>query len=85
MNQQRNLQTNDLVVIREDNMPPSRWKLGRVIEIFPSKDGLVRAVKVKTQSAVYLRPITKLGLLIPSSEDPFGFEMPKASEKEIEE
>lgn len=69
LHQTRNLQINDLVVIREDNVPPSRWKLGRIIEIFPSKDGLVRAVKIKTQFGEYLRPINKLGLLLPTIEE----------------
>lgn len=66
----RNLQTNDLVVIREDNMAPCKWRLGRVIEIYPSGDGLVRAVKLKTAHGEYSRPITKLGLLIESDDDP---------------
>lgn len=43
--QNRNFQINDLVIIKEDNMPPSHLRLGRILEVFPSKDGLVRAVR----------------------------------------
>lgn len=81
----RNLQTNDLVIIREDNMPPSRWRLGRVIEIYPSKDGLVRGVKLRTIQGEYSRPITKLGLLIPSHEDPHQLNETTNSKLEIRE
>lgn len=79
--QQRNLQTNDLVIIREDNLAPSHWRLGRVIEIFPSKDGFVRAVRLRTQQGEYIRPITKLGLLIPSDEDPLSLNKPAEEEQ----
>lgn len=77
----RNLQTNDLVVIYEENLPPSRWRLGRVIEIYPSKDGLVRAVKLRTKDGEYVRPITKLGLLLLSDEDPHALTIPTEPEQ----
>ena len=63
--EQQNLQLNDLVIVREDNLPPSKWTLGRIIETFPSADGFVRTVKIRTKYGEYLRPITKLGLLEP--------------------
>lgn len=58
-----NLNINDLVILKEDNQPPSRWQLARVVEVHPGKDGLVRIVKVKTPTGIYERPITKLGLI----------------------
>lgn len=67
-NVQRNLQVNDLVIIREDNLPPSRWSIGRIIETFPAMDGFVRTVKVRTKFGEYLRPITKLGLIMQDDE-----------------
>lgn len=48
-----------LVVLREDNLPPLRWSLGRVIEVHPGADGVVRVVKVKTQSGVFTRGVKK--------------------------
>lgn len=57
------LVNNDLVLIREDNLPPSRWCIGRIVNTFPGRDGLVRSVEVKTPHGTYRRPITKLGRL----------------------
>lgn len=63
-NNEPNIQTGDLVIIKEDNTAPSKWNLGRVIETFPGHDGLVRSVMIKTVHGNYKRPITKLGLLL---------------------
>lgn len=67
--QTRNFKINDLVLIKEDNMPPSKWHMGRIMEVMPSKDGIVRAAKVYTLTGSYLRPILKLALLLPAPED----------------
>ncbi|XP_031634739.1 uncharacterized protein LOC116348029 [Contarinia nasturtii] len=55
-----NLAINDLVVIIEDNMPPAKWLMARVIQVQPSTDGLVRVAKLKTKNGEMQRPITKL-------------------------
>lgn len=68
--QQRNFQINDFVIIQEDNMPPTKWHLGRIIEIIPSRDRIVRAAKIRTLTGDYTRPILKLALLLPDSEEP---------------
>ncbi|GFY42593.1 e3 ubiquitin-protein ligase HUWE1 [Trichonephila inaurata madagascariensis] len=57
---QKNLDIGDLVLIKHDNSPTLQWKLGKVTETFPGKDGKVRVVKVKTQTSELARPITKL-------------------------
>lgn len=44
---QPNLKPGDLVIVKEDNAPPTMWKSARVVEIFPGKDGLVRNVAVQ--------------------------------------
>lgn len=67
--QTRNFQIDDLVLIKEDSMPPSKWHMGRVIQILPSKDGIVRAIKLKTRTGEYIRPILKLALLLEGPED----------------
>ncbi|GFQ79210.1 DUF5641 domain-containing protein [Trichonephila clavata] len=45
---QPNLKINDLVLIKEDNLPPLKWKLGRVIKVYEGLDGKVRVVNLKT-------------------------------------
>lgn len=61
---QRNIQTGDMVIIKEDNTPPLKWKLGRVTEVITGTDGLVRTAIIRTATGVFRRPITKFGVLI---------------------
>lgn len=60
---EENIKINDFVVLKEDNLPPTKWLMGRVISVFPGKDGLVRVAEVRTTTGVYKRPISKLILL----------------------
>ena len=43
----RNLQTGELVLIADDNVPRHQWPIGRVTNVFPGSDGLVRSVEVR--------------------------------------
>nr|XP_029720506.1 uncharacterized protein LOC109433162 [Aedes albopictus] len=52
-----------LVIIREDNQPPMNWKLGRIEQVFPGLDGLVRVADVRSGCKLVRRPIAKLCLL----------------------
>lgn len=64
----RNIRINDLVVVKDDNATPTRWKFARVLETYPGIDGMVRSVKIQTSTGTYNRPITKLGVLISAEE-----------------
>ena len=64
-----NLRVGDIVILREDNMTPSKWPLGRVVSVYTGQDGLVRVVSVKTATGTYRRPITKVVLLPTDSQD----------------
>ena len=46
-------------------MIPAKWPLGKIIEVYPGQDGLIRVVSVKTASGVYKRPVNKVALLLP--------------------
>ena len=74
---QRNIELDDIVIICDDNAPCNEWRLARVVELFPSSDGLVRSVKLQLATAqldsngkrlcdlTYLtRPVHKLILLL---------------------
>lgn len=52
-----------LVVIHDDNQPPMRWKMGRIIEVHPGSDGIVRVVTLKTATGILKRPVEKICLL----------------------
>ncbi|XP_029053834.1 uncharacterized protein LOC114881264 [Osmia bicornis bicornis] len=43
-----NLVPGSMVLIHEDNLPPTRWRLGRIKECHPGKDGIVRVVTIHT-------------------------------------
>lgn len=64
-----NLAKNDLVLIREDNLPPTRWALGRILHLHPGNDNLVRVATIRCQGNTIKRPIAKLALL-PLSQNP---------------
>ena len=61
------IRVGDIVTLREDNLTPPKWPLGRIIETHPGRDGHVRVVTVKTANGSYKRPITKIAPLLPSS------------------
>lgn len=59
-NKTENHEIGDVVLIKEDNIPPARWVMGRIREVHPGKDSLVRVVTLKTKGGFLTRPITKL-------------------------
>ncbi|GFV29660.1 hypothetical protein TNCV_330261 [Trichonephila clavipes] len=42
---------NKLVLLKDPNTKPLNWPMGRILEVFPGSDGLVRVVNVKTTTA----------------------------------
>ncbi|XP_028316746.1 uncharacterized protein LOC114471941 [Gouania willdenowi] len=72
----RNSQVNDIVILQDDNSPRNAWKLAKVVEAYPSADGLVRKLKLmisdntfdkgklRTRSVFLERPIHKVVTLL---------------------
>lgn len=52
-----------LVVLCDENQPPTRWKMGRIQEAHPGTDGVVRVVTIKTATGLLKRPVEKICLL----------------------
>jgi len=64
----RNLQVDDLVLVQDEMQARGHWPLARVTKTFPSADGLVRSVEIRTKAGrLYKRPVQKLFLLEASS------------------
>ncbi|XP_073831549.1 uncharacterized protein [Musca autumnalis] len=61
---QQNLKVNDLVVVHEDNVPPMKWIIGRVINIVLGRDGFVRVAENRTPHSTMKRPVAILAVLI---------------------
>ena len=62
---ERNFIVDDIVLVKDPDAVRSKWAMGRVTEVIPSDDGLVRKAYVKTVTSEepLLRPVTKLVLL----------------------
>lgn len=58
-----NVRVGQLVLYREDNLPPTKWPLARILEIHPGDDHNTRAVTIKTSTTVLKRPIDKISVL----------------------
>ncbi|XP_029160297.1 uncharacterized protein LOC114932295 [Nylanderia fulva] len=56
----QNLAINDFVLIKNNVLPPAKWNLGRIVQVHPGADGLVRVVTVRTATSLLQRPITQL-------------------------
>ncbi|GFW92351.1 integrase catalytic domain-containing protein [Trichonephila clavipes] len=64
-----NLKENQLVLLKDPNTKPLDWPMGRILEVFPGSDGLVRVVNVKTSTGILKRAITKV-VPLPIPVDP---------------
>ncbi|CAI6349887.1 unnamed protein product [Macrosiphum euphorbiae] len=60
---QPNIEVGQMVTIRDSLAPPLEWRLGRVLEVLPGADGVVRVVRVLTSRGIVTRPAAKLVLL----------------------
>ncbi|XP_065355419.1 uncharacterized protein LOC135949893 [Calliphora vicina] len=56
----QNLQIDDIVLIKEENLPPTQWLMGRIICTHPGKDNIVRVVSLRTTKGILKRPISKI-------------------------
>ncbi|XP_053691604.1 uncharacterized protein LOC128740118 [Sabethes cyaneus] len=56
------VQVDDLVVVVEENQR-NGWLRGRVIRVFPGRDGRVRSAEVQTATGIVHRPVIKLAVL----------------------
>ena len=78
----RSIEVDDVVIIKDDNLPRNQWQLAPVVQTYPCDDGLVRKVKLvvadssldrpgsRVRPPLFLdRPIQKLVLLMRCSED----------------
>ncbi|XP_055634307.1 uncharacterized protein LOC129774571 [Toxorhynchites rutilus septentrionalis] len=57
------VQNGQLVLMKQDNVPPLQWPLARIIQTIPGKDGHVRVVIVQTTNGKYRRAITEVAIL----------------------
>ncbi|XP_050359301.1 uncharacterized protein LOC126779429 [Nymphalis io] len=63
------LKLNSLVLLKEDNLPPLKWGMGRIVAVHPGPDGIIRVADVKTSNGVVRRSFSKICPLPHLSED----------------
>ncbi|CAH2207694.1 jg24468 [Pararge aegeria aegeria] len=54
------LQPGMMVIIKDDNLPPLRWQLGRITNAVPGKDGISRVADIRTATGVVRRSFAKI-------------------------
>ncbi|XP_076301920.1 uncharacterized protein LOC143220059 [Lasioglossum baleicum] len=52
-----------VVLLKDDSLPPLCWHLGRIQQIHPGPDGIIRAVTVRTINGTYTRNVKRLAPL----------------------
>ncbi|XP_049317015.1 uncharacterized protein LOC125779789 isoform X1 [Bactrocera dorsalis] len=53
----------DCVLIHDDCLPPTEWRLGRIEKLHYGSDGHIRVVDLRTQNGTLTRPLVKLCFL----------------------
>lgn len=56
----KDLQEGDLVILKEDNLPPLLWRLGRVKTLHPGSDGVPRVADIETSRGVVRRALNRI-------------------------
>lgn len=54
------LAAHTLVLIKDDNLPPLKWAMGRIIKTFPGNDGISRVADIKTSAGIIRRAFSKI-------------------------
>ena len=57
---QRNVRVGDVMLVVSTDTARGKWPLGRVLEVYPGKDGHVRVAKIQVGNGTLMRPVTKL-------------------------
>lgn len=56
-----NVLTKDIMVlIKDDNAPPMKWKLGRIVATYPGSDGICRVADVRTSAGIVRRNFKRI-------------------------
>lgn len=57
------IKINALVLLKDKDLLLLRWRLARIVEIFPGKDNRIRVVSVRTSTGITKRAINKICVL----------------------
>jgi hypothetical protein len=57
---QQTIKVGDVVLIGDDLKKRMEWKLGKVLEVYPGRDGIVRVARLKTSTGELTRAVQRL-------------------------
>ncbi|XP_047994152.1 uncharacterized protein LOC125232500 isoform X4 [Leguminivora glycinivorella] len=57
---QRDLQLGEVVLIKEEGLPPLLWRMGRVVKLYHGKDGVPRVADINTARGVIKRALNRI-------------------------
>lgn len=63
------LETGQVVMIVDPQLPQAFWPVGRITKIMPETDGHVRSVEIQVKNRTYIRPVARLIPLPEMTED----------------
>ncbi|XP_066255904.1 uncharacterized protein [Euwallacea similis] len=58
--QQQDVQEGVLVLVKEDNFPPLKWRMGRIVAVHLGRDGVNRVATIRTSSGLVKRSFSKI-------------------------
>ncbi|XP_025831267.1 uncharacterized protein LOC112904716 [Agrilus planipennis] len=59
------LNVGTMVLLKEENAPPLKWQLGRIVAVHPGTDGIIRVVSVKTGSGTIVKRVVSKVCALP--------------------
>lgn len=59
-NQQAEFNIGDIVLLKDEQLPPGKWSLGRIVAKHPGQDGYTRVYSVKYRNDIVKRSLSKL-------------------------
>lgn len=62
-NTNSNPQLGELVLLKEDSVPPQCWPLGRIVRLHPGSDDIVRVITIKTAKGECRRAVNRVVVL----------------------
>ena len=65
-----NVKEGDVVLLMDNSQPRGSWPMGRITKTMPDDQGQVRSIQVKTKTGVYIRPISKVIMLLECDDAP---------------
>lgn len=60
LKQQMEFNIGDIVLMKEENLPPGKWAFGRIVDKHPGRDAVCRVYSVKCRGKIVQRSVSKL-------------------------